>query len=471
MKRINNYLWEIEKTGKMRVPARLYTSEQMLKQISEDRSLAQLVNGASLPGIQDYALCMPDCHEGYSVPIGFVGAVSIKEGVVSPSSCGFDINCGMRLLKSPLSEEEVNPYLEKLSHSIQREVPSGLGRGRETKLSVEEIDKVLQGGGQYLVKRGYGTQLDIENCEAGGRLDWADSSFVSARAKQRGRDQVGTLGSGNHFSEIQKVEEIFDNETAKAFGLFLGQVVVMIHTGSRGLGHQVCSDYLKIMAPKMREYGIDMPDKQFACCPFSSPEGKKYFSAMACAANFAWANRHMIACSIKKAWDYFFKKEPLGLLYDVAHNIIKKEKYDIEGKEIEVAVHRKGATRAFPKNHPELSPKYQKTGQPVLIPGSMGTCSYVLVGAETGRASFYSTSHGAGRVMSRTKALKTVSGKEVMDNLRKKGIIVKCHSSRGIAEEAPQAYKDINEVVEVVHNAGLSKKVARLVPLAVIKGE
>jgi len=370
-------------------------------------------------------------------------------------------NCGMKLLKSEYSEKEIKSHLEDLATEIQKEVPSGLGRGRQIKLSVEQIDKILEGGIPQLVENGYGGKEDVENCEANGKLEWADASAVSSHAKNRGRDQVGTLGSGNHFLELQKVDEIFDEKVADAFGLFKDQVVIMIHTGSRGLGHQVCTDYLRGFIPLMeKKYKIRVPDREFACVPFNSPEGQRYFGAMASAANYAWANRQMITHFIRKAWKSVLgeKASPLLALYDVAHNIIKKEKYIIDGREIEVAVHRKGATRAFPN-------------QPILIPGSMGTASYVLLGQKSGQEAFFSTCHGAGRTMSRHEAMRRVSGQEVVKSLESKDIIVKCHSLRGIAEEAPMAYKDVDEVVEVVHNAGLSKRVAKLVPLAVIKGE
>jgi len=465
-KQINNWLWEIPQSFRrdMRVPARIYASEKMLDDIFRDQSIPQLINGATLPGIVRYAIAMPDCHEGYSVPIGFVGAIRTSDGVISPGACGFDINCGMRLLKSELTEKDIKPHLENLATEIQKQVPSGLGQGRQIKLSLEQIDKILEGGAPKLVEQGYGEKEDIDNCEANGRLDWADALAVSSHAKNRGRDQVGTLGSGNHFIELQRVEEIFDKDVAKTFGLFKDQVVIMIHTGSRGLGHQICTDHLKEFIPLMeRKYKIKVPDREFACVPFNSPEGQRYFGAMAAAANYAWANRQMIAHYVRKAWAKTMSggsssASSLTSLYDVAHNIIKIEKYNIDGQETEVAVHRKGATRAF-------------EGQPVLIPGSMGTASYVLVGQKQGEQAFYSTNHGAGRTMSRHEAMRRISGQEVIKQLAQKGIIIKCHSQRGIAEEAPLAYKNIDNVVEVVHNAGLSRKVARLVPLAVIKGE
>jgi len=474
-KKISDWLWEIPKSFRpdMRVPARAYVSEKMLEESFKDKSLEQLVNVATLPGIQRYALAMPDMHEGYASCIGGVAAISTFNGVISPGVCGYDINCGMKLLKSDYSEKEIEPYLDKLATEIQKEVPSGLGKGRQIKLSIGEINKILEGGAQRLVEQGYGEKEDFENCEAGGKLEWADASVVSDYAKNRGRDQVGTLGSGNHFLEIQKVQELFDEKVAEAFGLFKDQIVIMIHCGSRGLGHQVCTDYLRTMIPAMQRYGIKVPDREFACVPFNSPEGQRYFAAMASAANYAWANRQMIAHFVRKAWKSVLgeKASPLVALYDVAHNIIKKEKYLINGKETEVAVHRKGATRAFPPGHSEIPKKYQLVGQPVLIPGSMGTASYVLVGTKEGEEAFFSTCHGSGRTMSRHEAMRRVSGQEVVRNLESKGIIVKCYSLRGIAEEAPMAYKDIESVVEVVHNAGLSKKVAKLVPLAVIKGE
>ncbi len=474
-KKITDWLWEIPKSFRrdMRVPARAYVSEKMLEESFKDRSLEQLVNISTLLGIQKYALVMPDMHEGYASPIGGVAAIRIPDGVISPGVCGYDINCGMKLLKSEYSEKEIKSHLEDLAIEIQKEVPSGLGRGRQIKLDVSSINKILEGGVQRLVEQGYGEKEDIENCEATGKLDWADVATVSDRAKNRGRDQVGTLGSGNHFIEVQKVEEVFDEETAKVFGLFKNQVVLMIHTGSRGLGHQVCTDYLRTMIPAMQRYRIEAPDKEFACCPFTSPEGQRYFAAMASAANYAWANRQMITHFIRKAWRSVLgeKTSSLVVLYDVAHNIIKKEKYKINGKETEVIVHRKGATRAFPPGHPEIPERYREVGQPVLIPGSMGTASYILAGTKEGEEAFFSTCHGAGRAMSRHAAMRAVRGEEVVRSLKEKGIIIKCRSMRGIAEEAPLAYKNVDDVVEVVHNAGLSKKVAKLIPLAVIKGE
>ena len=476
IKKITDYKWEVtlNKNYGMRVPGIIFSDKELLDYASQEETITQVINVATLPGIQRYAIAMPDCHEGYSSPIGGVAAIRTSDGIISPGMQGYDCNCGMKLLISEYTEKEIRPYLEKLATEIQKEVPSGLGRGRQIKLSIEQIDKILEGGAQRIVEQGYGEKEDVENCEAQGRLSWADPSAVSLQAKNRGRDQVGTLGSGNHFLEIQKIAEIFDEKTAQTFGLFKDQIVIMIHCGSRGLGHQVCTDYLREFIPLMlNKYKIRVPDREFACVPFNSPEGERCLAASACAANYAWANRQMIAYFVRKAWRNVLREKAssLSALYDVAHNIIKKERYIIDGKETEVAVHRKGATRAFPPGHPEIPERYQEVGQPVLIPGSMGTASYVLVGTKEGEEAFFSTSHGAGRTMSRHEAMRRVSGQEVVNKLKSKGIIVKCWSLRGIAEEAPLAYKNVDDVGEIVHNAGLSKKVAKLVPLAVIKGE
>jgi len=418
-------------------------------------------------------MAMPDMHEGYGFPIGGVAAMETKNGVISPGGVGYDINCGMRLLKSDYQFKDIQPYLDKLAIGIQKEVPSGLGQGRQIKLDISALDKILAGGAKRLVEQGYGEEEDIENCESNGKLEEADPSVVSSHAKNRGRDQVGTLGSGNHFLEIQRVDKILDEKTAEIFGLFQDQVVIMIHTGSRGFGHQIATDHIRVMMGAMRKYGISLPDQELAACPFNSPEGQRYFAAMSCGANYAWANRQMIGHYIRKVWRDVLgeKSSPLTVLYDVAHNLAKIEKYKIGEKEIEVVVHRKGATRAFPPGHPEIPEIYRKVGQPVLIPGSMGTASYILVGTEESKEAWHTACHGAGRTMSRKAALRAVSGQEVVKKLGEKGILIKCWSMRGIAEEAPIAYKDIDEVVEVVHQAGLAKKVVRLVPLAVIKGE
>lgn len=466
-KKVSDYLWEIPKSFRpdMRVPARIYASEEILTDALRDRSIMQLINVATLPGIINYSIAMPDMHEGYGFPIGGVAAMRLEDGVISPGGVGYDINCGMKLLRSNYMAKELEPFLDRLASRIQEEVPSGLGRGRQKKMDLAYIEKVMENGAQVIVADGEGASSDLENCESNGQMAGADALLVSDYAKNRGRDQVGTLGSGNHFLEIQKVEEIFDEEIAKAFGLFKNQIVVMIHTGSRGLGHQIATDYIKIMMRAMPKYGITLPDRELAACPIKSLEGQNYLSAMACGANFAWANRQRIAYFVRQAWRQVLGEgsSDLEAVYDVAHNIAK-----IEG---DLCVHRKGATRAFPPGHPEIPKKYQKVGQPVLIPGSMGTASYILAGAETGKDAFYSANHGAGRVMSRHEAMRRVSGEVVVKQLEAKGIIVKCRSFRGIAEEAPLAYKDVDNVVDVAHRAGLAKKVAKFIPLAVIKGE
>jgi len=471
--KINDYLWEIPKSFRpdMLVPARIYASDKLLQE-TEDEALIQLVNTTTMPGIVKYAIAMPDIHSGYGPPIGGVGAMKLPEGVISPGFVGYDENCGVRLLLSAYTEKEIRPYLDKLATEIQKGVPSGLGKGRAIKLSIDQINKILEGGIPYLVEQGYGEKEDIENCEEKGRIEEADASCVSEQAKNRGRDQVGTLGSGNHFCELDKIEEIFDEKVAEVFGLFKDQVVVTVHTGSRGLGHQNCTDYLRIVMDVLPKYEIKLSDRELACVPFNSPEGQRFFKAMSAACNYAWANRHMIGHYVRKAWKSVLgQKANLKLLYDVAHNIAKIEEHEVDGEKMKLIVHRKGATRAFPLEHPELPKKYKKTGQPVIVPGSMGTASYVLVGTEKSKEAWYTVCHGAGRTMSRHEAMRRVSGQEVIKSLELKGITVKCWSPRGIAEEAPMAYKNIEEVVEVVHNAGLSKKVAKLVPLAVIKGE
>ena len=472
-KKIREFLWEAPKTLKkdMRVPARIYTSEKMWDTV-ENKSLEQLVNTASLPGIVKYSIAMPDIHMGYGPPIGGVGATDIETGVISPGFVGYDQNCGVRLLKSDYKEEELKKYLESLAFQMYEKVPSGLGVGRGIKLSIEQVNRILEKGIPYLVEKGYGEKEDIENCEEKGRMQQADASCVSDKAKNRGRDQVGTLGSGNHFLEIQKVEEIFEEDLANSFGLFKDQVVVMIHTGSRGLGHQNCSDYLRTVMKAMLKYNIRLPDKELACVPFSSPEGQRFFRAMSAASNFAWANRHMIMYYVREVWKRVLgEKGKLSLVYDVAHNIAKIEEHMVDGKKTKLLVHRKGATRAFPPGHPDIPDKYKKSGQPVLIPGSMGTSSYILAGTRDSQEAWHTTCHGSGRTMSRRAATRDISGQEVIKRLESKGVIVKCRSMKGIAEEAPSAYKNVNDVVEVVHGAGLAKRVARLIPLAVIKGE
>lgn len=477
LKKIDEYLWEIPKEfrGDMRVPARIFVSSKMLEEIFKDRSIWQIINVATLPGVQKFVLAMPDIHEGYGFPIGGVAATAIREGgIISPGGIGYDINCGVRLLASFISFKEAQGFLEKLADEIFRLVPSGVGRGGKIKLSDPELDLILKNGAKRAYELGFGLPEDLDFCEENGSMSGANPDPVSKHAKDRGRDQLGTLGSGNHFLEIQKVEKIFYPEAAKIFGLFEDQITILIHCGSRGLGHQVCTDYVRLMLPKLKDWGITLPDRELACAPFLSQEGQAYFQAMAASANFAWANRHIIAHQVRQAWKKVFSSKEerfLKTIYDVAHNIGKKEKYIIDGQEKELIVHRKGATRAFGPGQSEIPLPYQQIGQPVLIPGTMGTSSYVLVGTkEAMDISFGTSCHGAGRRMSRIQAKRSVRGSELRKELEKKGIIVRCESDPGLAEEAPIAYKDVESVVEVVHQAGIAKKVAKLKPLAVIKG-
>ena len=477
LKKIEEYLYEIPKSFKpeMIVPARIYATEKMLQDIGDDRSLSQLTNVATLPGIKKYSIAMPDIHEGYGFPIGGVAGLDYKTGVVSPGGVGYDINCGMRLLRSKIMAADLQKHLRTVAHQISRDVPSGVGRGGELELSPKELDQILNKGVKRMVELGYGEKVDLENIEENGSMPGADANKVSDRAKKRGHDQVGTLGSGNHFLEIQKVDEIYDRNLADELGLVKDLVVIMIHTGSRGLGHQVCTDYVKKLIPKLDEWGFDLPDRELACAPINSQEGKDYLAAMAAAANFAWSNRQMIMHTVRQAWKRIL--EPIGmdvkldLIYDVAHNMAKIEEHEVDGKRTKVCVHRKGATRAFGPGREELNELYKRIGQPVLIPGTMGTCSYVLVGTkEAEEQSFGTVCHGAGRRMSRSAAKKKITGAEVRKSLESHGIMVECASFKGLAEEAPLAYKDVNDVVDVVVQAKLAKKVVKLKPIAVIKG-
>ncbi|MCH7604471.1 RtcB family protein [Patescibacteria group bacterium] len=473
--KISEYIWQVPKSFRqdMRVPMRVYVSEKMLDDSFRDESLEQLVNLTTLPGIQQYSIGMPDIHEGYGSPIGGVAAIDAAEGIISPGMVGYDQNCGMRLMISQLTVKDIQSKLDAVATEIQKQVPSGLGRGRQLKFDIPAMDRILEGGSAHMVEQGYGEPEDVENCEEQGRMKGADASLVSERAKRRGSDQTGTLGSGNHFLEIQRVDQIFEEEAAKAMGLFKEQVVVMVHTGSRGLGHQNATDYIRLMVGSMKKYNIQLPDRELACTPFKSEEGQKYFGALACGLNFAWANRQMITYFTRKAWSTVLGDAggKLTMVYDVAHNTAKLEEHEIDGQKKQLIIHRKGATRAFPPGHEDIVKKYREIGQPVFIPGSMGTASYVLIGTSEGRESFFTTCHGAGRRLSRHAAIRQLSAQNIVRDLKKKGILVKCWSLRGIAEEAPEAYKDIEEIIDIVHQAGISKKVARLVPLAVIKGE
>ncbi|MCL4229421.1 RtcB family protein [Candidatus Dependentiae bacterium] len=473
--KIDDNLFEIPQDYRsdMRVPARVYTSEDMLEDIVQDMSLWQLVNVATLPGIQKAAYAMPDIHQGYGFPIGGVAATAIDQGgVISPGGIGYDINCGVRLLVANVSDEEVKPYLASLADALFVAVPSGVGRGGKLKLSVPELDRVLRFGAKQMVKLGFGTQEDLAMCEEQGCMEIADPEAITPEAKKRGDDQLGTLGSGNHFLEVQAVDEIYDEQAAAVLGLSRGQVTVMIHCGSRGLGHQTCTDYVRTMMQKVSEWGYQLPDRELVCAPFLSTEGQAYFTAMAAAANFAWANRHVIGHWVRQAWQSVMGNEVwLRTLYDVSHNIGKRERRRVHDHELEVVMHRKGATRAFGPGHPEVPSAYRTVGQPVLIPGTMGTASYILVGTqESMDLAFGSSCHGAGRKLSRHKAKKMVRGSTLRRELEAHGIMIRCDSDAGLAEEAPLAYKDVDSVVNVVHNAGLARKVARVKPLAVIKG-
>ena len=473
--RLSPELWEIPMTTRpgMRVPAHVYALEEMLPALLQDKSLEQLINVTTLPGIRKAAMVMPDAHEGYGFPIGGVAATSYPDGVISPGGIGYDINCGVRLLKSELKYSDVKSHLEELSKQLYKEIPSGVGQGGNLKLGLKIIDRVLKQGAAWAVENGYGDHADLEYIESHGRLEAADPAAVSESAKKRGHDQLGTIGSGNHFVEVDRIDEIYHEEAAQAFGLQKDQLVILIHTGSRGLGHQVATDHIRIMMNKMHEYGIKLPDRELACVPFNSEEGQEYYKAMCAAANYAWCNREVITWEIRNAWQNVFGVNGghIHLLYDVAHNIAKIEEHMIDGRRQKVIVHRKGATRAFGPGFEELPSSMRNIGQPVLIPGSMGTHSYVLVGTQGSMdATFGSTCHGAGRAMSRKAAKKQVDAPSLLKELKEIGIHIQAGSYAGVAEEAPVAYKDVSLVVETVDRAGIAKKVARLKPVAVIKG-
>lgn len=475
LNKLEDYLWEIPKSFRndMRVPARALASEMLLDDIIEDLSLNQLVNVATLPGIRIASMVMPDVHEGYGFPIGGVAATHYPEGVISPGGIGYDINCGVRLLTSDVRIEAVKEKMESLSKEMYLQIPSGMGKGGRIILSSQEMAKVLTKGAEWAVENGYGQKEDLEFMESHGRLPNADPDLVSDMAKKRGIDQLGTIGSGNHFVEVDVVEDIYDNDAAEAYRLTKGQVVVLIHTGSRGLGHQVATDYIRIMINTMAKYHIHLPDRELACVPFNSEEGQHYFKAMCAAANYAWCNREVISWEMRLAWENIFGKrgKTLELLYDVAHNIAKIEDHTINGKKQKVIVHRKGATRAFGPGFDELPVAYKHIGQPVIIPGSMGTCSYVLAGtAKSKELTFGSCCHGAGRRLSRRAAKLQVNAPVIKEQLKKKGIYIQAGSFKGLAEEAPMAYKDVNLVVETIQASGIAKKVAKLRPVAVIKG-
>jgi tRNA-splicing ligase RtcB len=476
-KRIDKYLYEIPRSYRedMRVPAHFYADPILLEGVLGDKSLEQLVNTTTLPGIIGYALAMPDIHQGYGFPIGGVVATEWPDGVISPGGVGYDINCGVRLLATHLDRAEVDPYLADLATALYHNCPSGVGKGGSIQLKSGELEQLVETGARWALKRGFASESDLEHTEEGGCIEGADAGKVSERAKKRGQDQVGTLGAGNHFIEVDVVDEVFDESAAQRTGLFPGQVAIQIHCGSRGFGHQVCTDYVNQFQPAIRRYQIKLPDRELVCAPLSSPEGQAFLAAMKAAANYAFANRQVLTYHIRRSFEAVLagkvKKHQVYQVYDLAHNMAKLEEHESNGRRLKVCVHRKGATRAFGPGSPVLPAAYRDIGQPVLVPGSMGTASWVLLGTAGSMAqTFGSTCHGAGRMMSRSKAKKTVRGSELREKLEADGIHVRAGSMSGLAEEAPIAYKDVDRVVEVVHGAGIAKKVARLTPLAVIKG-
>jgi tRNA-splicing ligase RtcB (3'-phosphate/5'-hydroxy nucleic acid ligase) len=476
LRQLDAYRWEIPigTVPGMRVPGRIYGTEALIFQ--EDQAVVQVANVATLPGIVGWAVAMPDIHWGYGFPIGGVAAMRPEDGVISPGGVGYDINCGVRLLATGLTEDEIRPHLASLTDRLFRNVPSGVGAAGRLRLSPSELDEVLRSGAAWAVRRGQGRPADLRRIEAGGVIPAADPEQVSRKAKARGLDQIGTLGSGNHFLEIQRVDEVFDPGTAAVFGLHEpGQVTVLMHCGSRGLGHQVCDDSLAVSGRALAKYGLTLPDRQLACVPLASPEGRAYLAAMAAAANFAFANRQVITHRVRESFEEVLRKSAddigLDIVYDVAHNIAKMEEHVVDGERVRVCVHRKGATRGFPAGHPEVPAEYREVGHPVLVPGDMGRYSYVLVGTEVALTeTFGSTPHGAGRVRSRGEAKRLLRGVDVADTLARRGILIRAVSRDLLAEEASEAYKDVADVVLASDGAGLTRRVARLRPLAVVKG-
>jgi len=478
LEKVDDYRWRIPKSYKagMRVDGLIFASQEMLSDILKEQTLEQVANVAFLPGIVGHSLAMPDIHWGYGFPIGGVAAMRMSDGVVSPGGVGFDINCGVRLLRTNLLEAEVRPKIKELIDALYRNVPSGLGSEGKIRLRHGEIDEVLAKGARWAVEKGYGRREDLETTEENGEMAGANPARVSDKAKKRGIPQLGTLGSGNHFLEVAVVDQIRDESIAKDMGINqVGQVMLLVHCGSRGLGHQTADDYIGVMVNAMNKYGIEVPDRQLACTPLDSKEGQDYLAAMRCAANYAWTNRQCIAHWVRESFcEVLGKSEEdagLELIYDVCHNIAKIEEHELDGERIKLCVHRKGATRAFPAGHPDVPVKYARIGQPVFIPGDMGRYSYILVGTEQAmKESFGSTCHGAGRVKSRAAAKRELRGEAVLRELESRGITIKTDNLRGLAEEASQAYKDVSSVVAVAHNAGISRIVARTRPIGVIKG-
>lgn len=471
----NEYQIEADSNYGMKVPVKIYANDLLLNKMMTDRTLLQARNVTTIPGILSHGVVLPDGHEGYGFPVGGVAAMDAEEGMISPGGVGYDINCGVRLIRSNLTEKDVRQKLKDLVTNLFNSIPSGVGSKGSVKLSPSQLDEVLVKGVNWAIENGYGSSHDAEVCEENGQIDNADPNAVSDKARKRGAPQLGSLGSGNHFLEIQKVSEIHDKDAAEKMGLQEGTVTVLIHCGSRGFGHQVCSDYLRTSEQALEKYGIELPDRELACVPNTSEEGESYRKAMFSALNFAWSNRQMITHWTRKSFEKVFNQSEsdldMKLVYDVAHNIAKVEKHKIDGKERKVVVHRKGATRAFPANREEVPEKYRSIGQPVLIPGSMGTASWILLGQPNSmNLSFGSTAHGAGRTMSRSKARRNYTESDVKKTLNEKGIFIKALTRDGVVEETPQAYKDVDAVVNVSHKLGIATKVAKLIPIGVIKG-
>ena len=477
IEKIHDHLFEIPAFGKMSVPGRIYASESMMQTIiAEDESIQQVINVAQLPGIQKYSLGMPDIHWGYGFPIGGVAATDLETGVISPGGVGYDINCGVRLARTALTKEDIKSHIVKLISNLFRNIPTGVGsEGAIRKLNIKEMQRLLKNGAKWAIEQGFGDQDDLEYTEENGLLTWADPASVSPRAIERGRNQVGTLGSGNHFLEIDVIDKIFLPREAEIMGLFMNQVVVLIHTGSRGCGYQICDDFLKLLGLAAQKYGFNLPDRQLACAPIKSKEGQDYLSAMAAGANFAWSNRQVIMSLARDTFQQTLSISPndlrFELVYDVCHNIAKIEEHSINGENKKVCLHRKGATRAFPPHNPYIPERYREIGQPVLVPGDMGRYSFVCVGTdEAMNQTFGSTCHGAGRLQSRKKAKQMGKGRDLFRDMAKMGVEIQAKGIGTVAEEMPYAYKDVATVVEVMEQAGISKKVARLKPIGVIKG-
>jgi tRNA-splicing ligase RtcB len=472
IRKIDDYRWEVKKEEKMEISAIIYADEELMKSIQEDESIKQAVNVSYLPGIIKYSLAMPDIHAGYGFPIGGVAAFDIDSGIISPGGVGYDISCGVRLLTTDIEAKDLMPRIKEVVSKLFSVIPTGVGASHAIrKLSIQEEKEVCIKGAKWAIEQGFGIPEDLTKIEEQGTFKVADPKQVSARAFERGKDQLGTLGSGNHFLEIDIIEEIYDENVAKVFGLFKGLIAILIHTGSRGFGHQVCDDYLKRLINEAKNFGIELPDKQLACAPIKSQAGQDYYSAMGCAINYALANRQIIMHLTRNAMHEIFPHAKIDLVYDVSHNIAKIETHIIDGKERKVCVHRKGATRAFPPNHTDLPEIYKSVGQPVLIPGDMGRYSFVLVGTEKAmKETFGSTCHGAGRAKSRAQAIRELRNVEISKELEEKGITVMAKDRKGLVEEAPDAYKNVENIVNIVSLAGISRKVAKLRPIGVIKG-